>query len=393
MMHATRGLSPSGQVDLDTKVLLDGTHRARQAQQTWEIIKPLLPRYGVTRVADLSGLDCIGIPVFAAMRPLSETLAVSQGKGASPILAKVSAAMECIELQHAERPNVPSITGGTQLIAEHYPIESLPIRVDPRTFDNISLDWYLGTGLLSGQKIPVPALLVINSWATGHDWKPNLFNVGSNGLASGNTVTEAALHALYEVIERDVVSTLHEGGNDVRIHIDPKSIPSGHCSEFVRKLDAAGVELELAMIPNRFGIATAAAFIWSHEYPAVCAGSGSHSDPLVAVSRAISEAVQSRLTHISGTRDDIESYLDAFDVQRDSPGLRTTGMSWHQAVEGMGFAETSLSRELDRVAHLVKGNSGYEPIMVDLSSQPDVFSVCKVVCPGLGHQHRGYVPR
>lgn len=55
-------------------------------------------RSGITRVADLTRLDYIGLPVYTAIRPNSQTLTASQGKGANPLLAKLSAVMEGIEL-------------------------------------------------------------------------------------------------------------------------------------------------------------------------------------------------------------------------------------------------------------------------------------------------------
>ncbi|MQS39922.1 hypothetical protein FFZ77_31390, partial [Streptomyces katsurahamanus] len=60
------------------KVYVTGTHRARLPAETWDTIRPLLPRFGISRVADVTGLDVIGLPVAVAFRPLSRTLAVSQ---------------------------------------------------------------------------------------------------------------------------------------------------------------------------------------------------------------------------------------------------------------------------------------------------------------------------
>src|SRR6478609_9891201 len=86
----------------DDVVVLPGTVRARSAEQTWEALAGHLPHYGITRVADLTGLDCIGLPVWTAIRPASRTLSTSQGKGATSLLAKLSAVMEGIELWHIE---------------------------------------------------------------------------------------------------------------------------------------------------------------------------------------------------------------------------------------------------------------------------------------------------
>ena len=86
-----------------TKVHFHGTHRVRHPDQTWDLIAPLLPRFGITRVADVTGLDVLGVPVAMAVRPLAATLSVSQGKGATYTHAAVSAAMEAIEVWHPRR--------------------------------------------------------------------------------------------------------------------------------------------------------------------------------------------------------------------------------------------------------------------------------------------------
>ena len=84
------------------KVFFTGTHRVRPPEETYEAIRPLLRDFGITRLADVTGLDIIGIPVVMAVRPLGTTLSVAQGKGATLLLAKVSGAMEAIEFWHAE---------------------------------------------------------------------------------------------------------------------------------------------------------------------------------------------------------------------------------------------------------------------------------------------------
>ncbi|MGZ7213622.1 MAG: YcaO-related McrA-glycine thioamidation protein, partial [Halobacteriota archaeon] len=45
------------------------THRVMPPAQTLERIRSAIPEIGITRVADISGLDRIGLPVFSAIRP------------------------------------------------------------------------------------------------------------------------------------------------------------------------------------------------------------------------------------------------------------------------------------------------------------------------------------
>ena len=73
-------------------------------------MRPRLAEFGITRLARLTGLDEVGIPVWAAIRPNAATLAVSQGKGVDDDAAAASAMMEAIEVATAERRDLPHLT-------------------------------------------------------------------------------------------------------------------------------------------------------------------------------------------------------------------------------------------------------------------------------------------
>ena len=51
------------------KVLRAGTHRTVSPTETLARMRPHLPAMGITRVANVTGLDHIGIQVFQACRP------------------------------------------------------------------------------------------------------------------------------------------------------------------------------------------------------------------------------------------------------------------------------------------------------------------------------------
>jgi YcaO-like protein with predicted kinase domain len=122
--------SDRSQIDLDVplgghtaKTYMRGTHRLIPPAETLARLKPLLPQMGITRLANVTGLDTIGIPVVMSVRPCSRSLSVSQGKGLDLDSAKASAAMESIEGYHAERvsgswstPLTPRACGGTSSV-------------------------------------------------------------------------------------------------------------------------------------------------------------------------------------------------------------------------------------------------------------------------------------
>lgn len=64
--------------------------RGCPAEQTLTRIRPLMTFAGITRVADVTGLDTIGVPVVMVVRPNARSLSVSQGKGLSIVAAWIS---------------------------------------------------------------------------------------------------------------------------------------------------------------------------------------------------------------------------------------------------------------------------------------------------------------
>jgi len=67
------------------------THRTRSPEETYEAVHDLTGPAGITRVADITGLDRIGIPVFSCIRQVAAegAITVYNGKGATPIAARV----------------------------------------------------------------------------------------------------------------------------------------------------------------------------------------------------------------------------------------------------------------------------------------------------------------
>src|SRR5262245_14339336 len=62
------------------KHCLRGTHRLLKVEQTVERLTALMPSCGMTRLADITGLDRIGVPVAMVARPNAQSVSVSQGK-------------------------------------------------------------------------------------------------------------------------------------------------------------------------------------------------------------------------------------------------------------------------------------------------------------------------
>ncbi|WP_318219229.1 hypothetical protein [Streptomyces sp. SCL15-6] len=115
----------------------------REPEDTWRALEPEFDRLGITRVARLTDLDYLGIPVRAAIRPAARTLVTFQGKGASDILAKVSAVLEAAELWHAKQSVQLEMRGTHRELDPMYPMSALPVKID-HSVVGLPLDWAAG---------------------------------------------------------------------------------------------------------------------------------------------------------------------------------------------------------------------------------------------------------
>ena len=76
--------------------------RCRPPAETQNLAQRLMPALGISRVADITRMDRLGLPVYASIRPRGLALCVNAGKGLSPLDAQVGALMEAIEFTVAE---------------------------------------------------------------------------------------------------------------------------------------------------------------------------------------------------------------------------------------------------------------------------------------------------
>ena len=366
------------------KAVYIGTHRTCLPEVTLARIQPFLSEMGVTRVADVTYLDDLGIPVFQAIRPNSRNISVSQGKGITPLLAKVSAIMESVEMWHAEQPDLVTTEATISDMAAYLPysIYDLNLAAQHVLHDGFLLKWLAGRLLHSGAESFVPAGYVHLDFTVQDAWLPPTFNLTSNGLASGNTLDEATLHGLYEVIERDTLAQIKMGKLQ-ELAIDPDTVDglaSTHLIELLRRADA-DFEIKFAIGPT--GIPCFITRIISSNYPIVSPGYGCHLDRDVALSRAITEAAQTRLTMIAGARDDIGGQVYArIRSQRKFATLNKAGTQ----IDFRGIASVNLlnlAEDLQEVTRRFLTSMDCSPIVVNLTRPEFAIPVVFVAAPQL----------
>jgi len=372
-----------------TKTVLAGTHRVRPPDETLRRIEPHFRRLGITRLADLTWLDDIGIPVYQAVRPNSYTLSVAQGKGLTPLLAKVSAAMEAIEMWHAERLAPGTFEAvGRMASALPYRLEELPLV--PRHHLNRAavIEWSPAVPIRVAEASTwVPMELVRLDGRVSRRWQVPLFHPSSNGLASGNTLHEATLHSLYEVIERDAAT--RAGHPPARQLVDQATV-DGEAGLLLEQFRRAGVDVRIDQMPSPMPIACLRVRIVSDAFPSLFQGMGCHLDRQVALCRALTEAAQGRLTAISGVRDDMPGtwYRRAARAVSGTSGPPALDPLYDGArlISFDSVPSTShrtLAEDLAVVAAMVAETTHREPLVVD-HTRPDIgIPVTRVVCPGL----------
>jgi YcaO-like protein with predicted kinase domain len=360
-----------------------GTYRAVNPAETWSRIAPWLHYFGITRVTDITELDEIGIPTVVAYRPDGTTLAVSIGTGLDPMQARVSAAMESIEVWHVENPvRQPEIRAAAADLALPYDLRALNIAPRSPLTRYCTLDWTTGTGLLTGQPVPVPLDTIRIDFTGGSPWAYALFQPTTNGVASGNSQADATLHGLLEAMERECIADyLNTDQADWR-YCDVDAVDSDYISRIVAKLGDAGCAIRLIDITNRLGIPCYAARVWSADVPIHSGGFGCHVNAEIAAGRALLEAAQSRLAAVSGARDDISENI--YRLRRDGIGLpELSDVNVVPLRASQAADEPDIESVIRHCAARIKEVTGFEPFTVDLSHDDIGIPVQKTYAPGV----------
>ncbi len=382
-----------------------GTHRIRSPEETLSRVMPHMSAMGITRIADVTGLDTIDIPVVMVCRPNSRSVSVSQGKGNSLAAAKASGLMESVEGFHAEHISLPVWIGCFDDLLQSgnvVAMDSLPSVEGSPFHSNYPITWIESVDLACGQSFWLPYEMVHTNYTYPRPSGSGCFPASSNGLASGNNIAEATVHGICEVIERDAISLWHQLGS-VGIDgtsIDPETIDNALCLETLAKLDVAGQDTFIWDITSDTGIPTYFSVILDRGSHArhIGVGSGTHLSREVALLRALHEAVQVRTTYIVGARDDIT--LDEYSIQGIEGKQQFFRNIIRQCSFSGDFSRTAdldsdlVEEDLDTLLSKLTGMGLSQVLRVDLSKPEFDISVVRIVIPGLEapHDDEGYVP-
>jgi ribosomal protein S12 methylthiotransferase accessory factor len=294
-----------------------GTQRVFDYETTLSNIENIFSDIGVTELKDITHLDRVGVPVVSATRPSAGIGAISvySGKGATEIQAKISAIMESVERCFAEIPETnvdfKDKTIDTDRIIKTYEDIEDTNAIDPETLllpepitPGTRLEWMSGWDLLNDCEMLVPTNAIYHPHTRGMF----LFRSNTSGLASGNTIEEAIVHGLLEVIERDAISIAEYSrnvGTEIILQED-----DGEVYDLKSKFESNGIPVKLWLLPSITGIPVVVAAlddIKTKDPTMLVMGAGAHLSPEHAVFRALTEAAQFRLAQISGAREDVRN--------------------------------------------------------------------------------------
>ncbi|WP_437905829.1 YcaO-like family protein [Sorangium sp. So ce327] len=384
-----------------------GTQRRISPADTLARVRPLLRRLGITRIADVTGLDSIGIPVVMVCRPNARSISVSQGKGLDLEAARASGVMESIEQWHAEHILRPMVFGtAAELAATRRLVDlaGLPRLAIGAFQPHRKLLWLDGVDLFDGAPRAVPLEVVTTDYTSPRPPGSGCFLTTSTGLASGNDALEATLHGLYEVIERDAVAIWRAGGAEVRrrTRIALDTVDDLDCRALLLRFERAGVAVGAWDATSDLGLPVVVVEIADRApdpFHALCVsgGQGCHRSSAIALARALTEAAQSRLTAISGARDDIVE--PSFQRVRAADRI-AAALAELEAPAARSFAELpdaasdSFDDDLAAVLGALRGAGLAQAVAVDLSRPELGVAVVRVVVPGLESMWNapGYAP-
>jgi thioglycine synthase len=349
--------------------------------------------FGVARLTVLDRLDRLGVATVAAVRadPIGESVSVCTGKGASAQAARAAALAEALERYAAEPRGRVATTRAPARELDGDALDPRALILAEGAVVPDAIEWCRARSLGSGAPVWVPANAVFFPYDEEH-----LFAPSTTGLAAGATVDEAALHGLYECIERDayaravLFATLGAGERCPAIALDALG---GDARALAARMRDAGVEVLVRDVTSDVGVPTLLATIWERDAdgrPWAHYGCAARADAAHAAHAALLEAAQSRATDIQGAREDLPPR-----ATRDTHDwfLRAGAPPRPSLPRSLPHAATAERAAAERAAAAVRAELGallerlaavrVAPLAVDLSLPNVPLAVARAIAPGL----------
>ena len=287
-----------------------GSHRSVGPEQTCLAVTEAMKRAQLPlwdRIERIDSLDVLGLPVFAIIHQdiFHNSASPNWGKGSTEILAQVSGMMERVERYSAsdvdkkkllfdsfDNLKKPAISRWDLV-----PCNLQRLLLTETELDGKKIYWEKCFSLTKREDVLIPANLVY--FLPVSEMKDFSYTAG---LAAGNTLAEAILYALCELIEHHLEELYYR--NQIKSPtIDLQSIDNLEIKKMVESYTANGLELCLSYTNLDFGLPVVRAFAFPKKGPYLTsygfyAAMGVHPDKEVAITRALTELAQFRAAAI-----------------------------------------------------------------------------------------------
>jgi YcaO-like protein with predicted kinase domain len=376
-------------------------HDPRKTPHPFCGFERLQARIGVTRIADITGLDVLGIPVCAAFRPSSRSVTVSQGKGLTAEAARLTALFEACELYHAETCEAALSASPDEIEGTHRYFD----RFEPahRAFDRSEakrrIPWIASVEMSTGTPTLIPLEIVSMDHRIPRRKGFGRFNSSATGLAAHVCLDQALVHGLLECIERDRFSIWQRASDQVRAGtaIDPKSIIDPPARDLINRFNDAGLTVFIWDLSGAANVPVIMAELLdvsdsAFHFAPYCQGLGCAPSALEALRKALMEAAQTRLGYISGSRDDL-SYQDystlpaALHANR-AKIARNPGKA--RSIDTVPDLRPKPISGLIQVLVATAATDAHQPVFLATLTRPDIgVPAIKIVAPGLADELNG----
>jgi ribosomal protein S12 methylthiotransferase accessory factor len=402
----------------------DGGHRAVTPEETITRLTPLVDRISGV-IGEVRSLESARSPlhVYSAglnlARPGLEWKSVlsglrrsAGGKGWSDSVARAGAMAEAVErysgvfqgdeprvfarletlLDEGIDPNGCLLFSDQQFRtpsshpASHDPA---PERFDP----DQPVDWTPVWSLTEARRKYLPTAFLYYGYR--HSGAPAFCSADSNGSAAGNTVEEACLQGLLELVERDSLAMWWYGKHR-RPAVDLDSLDEPGWRELRNHYRELERELWVLDLTNDLGIPVYAAVSRkvNSESEELLLGLGAHLAPQIAFKRAVSELNQMLVFFEAGDRTTLGPTLDWWIREArvsTQPYLDPASHPNMDLSQGQDLSGPDLRDDVETCRKVIE-DAGLEVLCLD-QTRPDVeMPVVKMIAPGLRHARPNFAP-
>jgi len=260
--------------------------------------------------------------------------------------------------------------------------------------EEVQLSWVPAWCVMTGAPILVPRTLT--HLLEVADTQQLFIDNRPNGSASGNTLTEAFLHAIYELIERDAFCIFAYHALPAR-EIEPTDLSPKSAAVYAQFVEA-GVEIRLRDYTSDLGVPVFHACAYdprggTSRGPVHAFGGGCHLDARIAAERALFELVQDHAIAARDLANGVTIPADSSEELRNDRRRYRAGVEdWFRhlgRVRGRGSvrefapAPSNPADELAELLACLKKAGICHVAVADLTTYDDRLPVVRAVCPEL----------